>query len=181
MIKIKHLNMIRLTLILMSLVLTGSSFAQLDIVQPIEEYRRKLWTISLFGPRHDDSHLRETIPLIFGPNGKYFFNEFAELAYRAGFLKDTTILYTADMIDDYYQTYIEGFEFDSIETRHTNPFGDLREIYVFYNNGVEVRQIWVNFAGDSHFLGIYDQTTAWTRETITIRFPGFFNLDDPDE
>jgi hypothetical protein len=171
----------RLTLILMTLFLTGSSFAQLDIVQPIEEYRRKLWTISLFGPRHDDSHLRETIPLIFGPNGKYFFNQFAELAYRAGFKKDTTILYTADMIDDYYQTYIVGFEFDSIETRHSISFGDLREIYVFYKNGVELRQIWVTFAGDSHFIGIYDQTTAWTREPIVTYFPGFFNLDDPDE
>ena len=171
----------RLTLILMTLFLIGSSFAQLGIVQPEEEYNRKLWKISLFGPRYDDSHLRETIPLIFGPNGKYFFNQFAECVYRAGFSKDSTTLYTADMLDDYYQTYIVGFEFDSIETRHSNSFGDLREIYVFYNNGVELRQIWVTFAGESHFIGIYDQTTAFTRKTTVIHFPGFFNLDDPDE
>jgi hypothetical protein len=175
MIKIKHLNMKRLTLILMTLVLTGSSFAQADI-----EFNRKLWNMWISPATYDDSHLRESLPLVFGPNGKYFFNQFVKCSDRASFSKDS-IDYREGQFDDYYQTHIVGFEFDSIATDHYTSAGDVREVYVFYNEGVELKSISLLFIEGIQFLGLSDRTTDWEPEPIIVDLSEYFDSDDLDE
>jgi len=175
MIKIKHLHMIRLTLILMSLVLTGSSFAQADI-----EFNRKLWNMWISPATYDDSNLRETLPLVFGPNGKYFFNQFVKCMDRASITKDS-ISYREGQFDDYYQTHIVGFEFDSIATKHFTSLGDVREVYVFYNEGVELKSISLTFIEGIQFLGLYDHTTDWEPAPVFIDLTEYFDSDNLDE
>lgn len=166
----------RLTLILMTLVLTGSSFAQVDI-----EFNRKMLYMWANGATYDDSHLRETFPLVFGPNGKHFFNQFVNCADRAGFVKDS-IRYRGDRYDDYYQMHIAGFEFDSISTNHFTSLEEVQEIYVFYNKGVELKSVTLTFIEGIQFSGLFDRTKGWTHKPIVIDLSPYFEYsEDLDE
>jgi hypothetical protein len=107
--------------------------------------------------KYDDSYLREILPMVFSPNGEYFFNDFAKNVGRSNFYRNS--LKKMEDISDYYQNHIKGFESDSMVTNHyTDDLGDVRENYIFYNKGVKVRLIQLFFIQGVQFKAWIDDT-----------------------
>lgn len=107
--------------------------------------------------KFDDSYLRNILPLVFGKNGEYFFNEFAKKSDRANFYRNS--LDKMKDITQYYQNHIKGFESDSMVTNHyTTDLGDVRENYIFFKNGVKIRLIQLFFIQGMQFKAWDDET-----------------------
>jgi hypothetical protein len=119
---------------------------------------------------YDDSYLRNFLPLVFGPNGEYYYNEFAKKSNRANFYHNS--LDRMEDISKYYQNHIKGFESDSMTTNHyTDDLGDVRENYILFKKGVKVRLIQLFF-----IQGI--QFKAWDDETEFIPRSKTYKLID---
>ena len=107
--------------------------------------------------KYDDSYLRGILPLVFGSNGEYYFNEFAKNVGRSNFYRNS--IKKMEDISDYYQRHIKGFESDSMVTNHyTDDLGSVRENYIFYNKGTKVRLIQLYFIQGIQFQSWDDDT-----------------------
>jgi len=114
---------------------------------------------------YDDSHLRGILPLVFGANGEYYFNEFAKKSDRANFYRNS--LEKMESIKDYYKNYIKGFVSDSMATNHyTDDLGSVRENYIFFYKGKKIRLIQLFFLQGMQFKSWDDETEFMPRNKV---------------
>ncbi len=119
---------------------------------------------------YDDSHLRGILPLVFGANGEYYFNEFAKKSDRANFYRNS--LEKMNSIKGYYKNHIKGFVSDSMTTNHyTDDLGSVRENYIFFYKGKKIRLIQLYF-----IQGI--QFQSWDDDTEFIPLTKVYKLYD---